>query len=268
MAEELKPRTIRADEETFKKFSQISRETFGNQGQCLSTLIHLYEIEQGKKEIPERQVEIETFQTHLNRLVDMFVNSLQLMNDTELRVKGEFADLLNSKDSVIINLQEEINKKKIKEKELNDLITSMELDKKRIETELKSSKKLIEDYENSIQDKEALNIIMTEQVRALKENQRKAEEIIEQNETLRKEMDEIKNKNQNQEITIEKLNNQLDRTKFEAEKTINEKDSENNRILLQKDINHQLEVENIKKTYQSEIDKYQKKIQELLFKDK
>ena len=79
---ELKVRSLRMDEETFEKFKAIAGEEFGNQGQCLSALVNLYETEKSKLILVDRKLEIESFQMYVNKLNELFVTSLSLNQDT------------------------------------------------------------------------------------------------------------------------------------------------------------------------------------------
>jgi hypothetical protein len=105
----LRGRTIRTSNEAYEKFRQIAQENFESQGQCFSTLINLYELEQGKAVLADRKMEIENFQMHINALLNMFVNSLQMNEDAEERVKASIQDVLNTKDRTIVELQKERN---------------------------------------------------------------------------------------------------------------------------------------------------------------
>jgi len=104
----LKVNSIRATEEVYDKFKQISQQEFENQGQALASLIQLYEIEKGKSTIVERKVEIENYQAHINAIGEMFITSLQLNQDAELRIRSEFEALLLSKDKTIIEKQSKV----------------------------------------------------------------------------------------------------------------------------------------------------------------
>ena len=105
---ELKVRSLRIDENTFEKFKNIAVQEFGNQGQCLSALVNLYETEKSKGLLSDRKTEIESFQLHINKLNELFLSSLSINQDTEERVKSHFEKLLQSKDSIIADLQERL----------------------------------------------------------------------------------------------------------------------------------------------------------------
>ena len=84
---ELKVRSLRIDENTFEKFKNIAVQEFGNQGQCLSALVNLYETEKSKGLLSDRKTEIESFQLHINKLNELFLSSLSINQDIEERVK-------------------------------------------------------------------------------------------------------------------------------------------------------------------------------------
>lgn len=107
MADELKNRSIRIDEDTFSKFKEIASENFANQNECLNELVKVYELDQGKKLLPDRKAEIENFEACLVQIQNAFIHSLEMNYNAELRVKGEFESQLEEKD---LKLQSEVDK--------------------------------------------------------------------------------------------------------------------------------------------------------------
>lgn len=150
---ELKVKSIRADDETYEKFKKLATNEFGNQGQCLTALINIYETETSKVSLVERKMEIESFQDYLNKISGLFLTSLQLNNDAEGRIRDEFARQLTSKDKTIEDLQSKIIKitseKDIITEKYNDTVVKSEESSKRV-LELTDSnntfKSLVEEY--------------------------------------------------------------------------------------------------------------------------
>jgi chromosome segregation ATPase len=162
---DLKVRSFRADDETFEKFKGLATEEFGNQGQCLAALINLYETERSKLVLGERKVEVETFQTHLNRLAELFLASMQLNQDAEARVRGEFERLLISKDKTISDLQTKVA-------EQTAAVKHSEEDAKQARSEYydlydknaqleKQVAKQEKEYAATLSDKDSLNRVLT-----------------------------------------------------------------------------------------------------------
>ena len=162
---DLKVRSFRADDETFEKFKGLATEEFGNQGQCLAALINLYETERSKLVLGERKVEVETFQTHLNRLAELFLASMQLNQDAEARVRGEFERLLISKDKTISDLQTKVAEqaaavKRGEEDTKQARSEYYELYDKNAQLE-KQVAKQEKEYAATLSDKDSLNRVLT-----------------------------------------------------------------------------------------------------------
>lgn len=105
---EIKTRSIRADNDSFEKFKAIA-EGFPNQAQAMAALISTYEVQKSKALIPDRQTEIETFAVHVQKINEIYNHSLILNHDAETRIRAEFQRQLESKDTVIQELQEKLS---------------------------------------------------------------------------------------------------------------------------------------------------------------
>lgn len=109
MANEIKPTTFRVSEEVKEQFNKVIKEQgWKNQDEALSKLIHIQEIEQAKIVISDRKTEIETFETHLHALSEVYRMSLQLNQDAEERIKSAYATTLESNQKMILDLQHKI----------------------------------------------------------------------------------------------------------------------------------------------------------------
>lgn len=248
MEEESKLRSFRADDVTYEKFKSISSSEFESQGQCLSALINTYEIEKSKKIIPDRKVEIENFQTHINKLMEMFIMSLELNKDTQMRVRGEFDSLLKSKDLTMSSLQEEIKNINQKRREIMEHITAMENKSKANEEELEKDKKTIEDLKNTIKNKDIFTSTIKTKLAEANTTIESYKKDITELETLKKKAYVISFEN-------EKLKNEIEKLNFELEKVKGKFEIDRDKMMLEKG-----------KDRQDEIDKYQAKIEELLAK--
>lgn len=100
----MKTRSIRAEETILEQFKEIS-EQFPNQSVALESLLNAYKMQTAKVKVVTRQTEIENFDSHLQALSSAFVNSIELTENTEQRIRIEFQQQLESKDKTIIELQ-------------------------------------------------------------------------------------------------------------------------------------------------------------------
>ena len=143
---ELKVRSLRIDENTFEKFKNIASQEFGNQGQCLTALVNLYETENSKNSLVERKVEIESFQLYVNKLNELFISSLNLNQDAEERVKSNFEKLLVSKDNIIADLQDRLSTSISFAAEFNNNMSTI---KEKLERKESKIKELEDDFKSA-----------------------------------------------------------------------------------------------------------------------
>jgi len=226
MENEIKTRSIRADSETFEKFKLISEE-FPNQAQALASLISVYEIEKSKTILPERQVEIESFASYMQKINEIYNHSLLLNNDAEIRIRGEFERQLKSKDATIQDLQDKVNNAELSQKEIgvmkNTLQREVELSKNRI-TELEKKLAILqEEKEKSDLVIGSLTEVTTEYKIQLKENktlQKENEDLKSIRSKSEKEIAELQYSNETLKKIIEEQKNESNNLKLSQEKDI------------------------------------------------
>lgn len=213
---ELKVKTLRTDDETFDKFKKLASQEFGNQGQCLSALINIYETETAKAVLVERKLEIESFQDYINKISNLFVTSLQLNADAEGRIREEFARQLNVKDQSIESLQEQISKLKedfqkqkdnveeitARNRELEKVNSGLEKDKKTLEGLVAKNDELLEKNKDEIASLASL-------VNEYKSYKNENVELLSQIETFKQQLQEEKNLNKSNELEINSLNKEI-----------------------------------------------------------
>lgn len=248
MADELKNRSIRIDEDTFTKFKEIASENFANQNECLNELVKVYELDQGKKLLPDRKSEIENFEACLVQIQNAFIHSLEMNYNAEIRVRGEFEAQLEEKD---LKLQSELNKSTSYYEEIKSLKETLE--KVKAETE-----KL--NLENQGLN-ESLKVCKKEFV----SNEEKHQKQISDKQDM---IDAFKQTNERNKSDIENLKNKIEANKtkldeFESIKNENDrlkgekKNLEEQLNLLQE--SHKKEIIDLEKQY--ELDKKQAVLQ-------
>lgn len=257
---ELKVKSFRADDDTFEKFKAIANEEFGNQGQCLAALVNLYETEKSKATLIERKIEIESFQSYLNKIGELFLMSLQLNQDAETRIRGEFERLLDSKDRTIVDLQSKV-------KELTVLMETSEIslkDVKEENNELFNKSYMLErtiekqnkDYAATLSDKDSLNKALidscNEKKMEIEELKAVAADATEQLNNLRL----IKEENK-------RLSGEIDNLIKENKKQMEQAELEKEKALLMADKAHQQELNDIHAKHREEIKEYISRIDNL-----
>jgi hypothetical protein len=264
-------KSIRADDETYEKFKVIASEEFGNQGQCLSTLIGLYELEQSKVTLVERKLEINDFQMHLNKIGELFMTSLKLNQDAEIRVRAEFEGLLESKDRMIIDFQGKVDqltdaneysteKLKITDDENIQLFSENIKIKKEMEIDSK-------EHSNMMADKDNLNKALTESCHERKVEIEKLQIEVETHkaqaeelELIRVNVGEIETKNL--ELSKE-LNNQKNDHALEISRLKENAELNKERSLLTIEKTQQKELKELNKQHNEELKGYITKLENL-----
>ena len=248
MSDELNAISFRADEKTYEKFKSISNLEFQDQGQCLAALINTYEIEKSKKLIPCRKLEIENFQTYINKLMEMYILSLEMNNDTQVRVRGEFDSLLKSKDLTISSMQTEVKNLANRRRDIVEQMSAIEKKNKALEEEIEQNKKALDDYDKTVKSKDELIDSLNSKLAELKADLDGCKKDLCELESLKKKINLVYFDNERLKAEIDKLNYEMDKQKSKSE-------IERDKILIEKGMNRQ-----------DEIDKYQRKIEELLLK--
>ena len=152
----MKTRSIRADEETLDKFKALSEE-FNNQGDCLASLIKAYEVNKAKSVLSDVRTNISDYESHINAIQDIFISMLESMQNTDIRVRNEYAVRLEADAKTITDLQ-------------NRLTES--------EAELENAQNLLDINSASLAQLREQNIKADEQINSLQSQIRDKKEII------------------------------------------------------------------------------------------
>jgi chromosome segregation ATPase len=257
------------------KFKVLARDEFGNQGQCLAALLNLYEIEQSKHILVERKLDVESFQAYQNKINELFLMSLQLNSDAEIRIRGEFDRLLDSNSRTIIDLQTKVTELTNANKEHEESVNQTKTENREHRVKIFDLEKVIEkqnkDYFSTLEDKDNLNKLLTDNCNQMKTEievlKSSAEATIEQLKKLN-EM-EVQNTSLTSENT--QLKSEIERQKelseFQKDKAVLEIQKVNQEKLSDLNSKHNEEIKNYIThidTLQKQHELFQKQINELV----
>ena len=288
------PTTFRVTPNTNGKFKELAQSLGFTQDEMLNNLLVSYELENAKALIHNREKEIDEFQSIMNRAINIYLNSLELNQNSELRIKEKYSNEINSKAEIINNLQEKLLEKDKQLSSLKTLLQDISKDYDKSSEEIKSVKDTLETKENLIieykEKIDALTSLVTE-YRGYKEDylnlKSKYESSLQKNSDIKYELKELRLEKSNLEKTIEIINNQLqeykdniNQIKLEHKESIAEKNNEINK--MQKDFEENLLKENeklklhlqeekevLEKTYINNLEKSKLEFDKILFeKDK
>jgi len=107
--DEMKVRSLRASEETFEALKDIVESgNFANQGEALTALVKLWEMDKAKVVMPEESSIITQFNTLAQQMQDQFVALLESANNAREQARTEFAGELQSLQAKIARLDKEL----------------------------------------------------------------------------------------------------------------------------------------------------------------
>ena len=235
-----KPTTFRVTIEDKEKFDQFSKENRINQAEMFDALIQNYEMAQAKTAIPERGKEIETFQDTLNKISGMFINSLEINQTSEARIRDTLSLELTTKDQTIYDLQ-----KHKENTEIGNQITAGQLnalDKKVKEYELMLDKSAVD-----LDDKNTEISQQREQINALTVLVAESQGFRAENKALTKSNQDLTTEQSATMAVINDLNNELasarDQTDFYKKEMQEQKDARKKEIEASRQENREIRSE-------------------------
>jgi len=124
------PTSFRLDIDVLNSFKELAKAHNFTQNETMQNLLDVFELQNAKKSLIERKKEIETFEDYLQKMVSLYLNSLQLNQDGENRIREELSKQISAKDKTIQDLHEKTEnydvKLKIQREELSESSRKLE----------------------------------------------------------------------------------------------------------------------------------------------
>ena len=116
---ETKPQTFRLSEDAAAKFKQISDQFGYTQAQTFDNLLRVFELQDAKTHLPDQERQIDEFDAHAQRLVKLYIETLEQNRNMEDIIRDEFQKRLANSEATIIELREKntLNQATIKDYE-------------------------------------------------------------------------------------------------------------------------------------------------------
>lgn len=173
MADDIaKVTSMRLNEEDLTKFKEFAVENKLSQQQAFNSLIASAELEKAKNNLGDRAKEIEAFRDTVNKLLNFYINSLEINHTTEKRIKDELSEKLSKE-------------LKMKTDSILDLQINLEVAEKRLAQEKERARKVIE---NNVELEEKLLIANAE----IKDKAKIIDKTNSYNNTLQEQLEEHK----------------------------------------------------------------------------
>lgn len=242
----LKTRSFRISEETIAKFKEMTEEIGGNQDEVLAKLIETYEFQKGKVILTDKKEDIEKFEQYMGIVTRMYMSSLEDNQNTEELVRGQFQGLLNSKDSIIQDLQARLAEQRIMAENAVAEQSRTEVALSELQKEFDTLTNLVTEKEHLLEEIKENRDTYKEQVLSLFAQVEESKSTVNKMKNLEEEIKELK-----EQLRVEE--NKLEKVKLEQDKKL---------LKIQGDYQEQLN--SIKESKNNEIEEYQIKYKELL----
>ena len=255
------------DEESFK---QYLKENGYTQAEGFKNLVALMELDNAKEQLSDRAKEIDTFRDTVNKLIGFYINSLEVNQVAEERIREEVKKELSTKDNIISNLQEQLQEQKEKIEEIKAESKEISKENKALASE---KEKAFEDIKAKEKENETLagnNKMLQEQVITLNGIITEYKDLKDLNIKLEAENKELKGTHQKFKTELEQLNNKLtnstDMLKFYKEPVAELKAEvkELNKSIIDKENNYKAEIKALEEKNIKELDKVKAELQEKL----
>ena len=255
------------DEESFKQYLKDNGYT---QAEGFKNLVALMELDNAKEQLSDRAKEIDTFRDTVNKLIGFYINSLEVNQVAEERIREEVKKELSTKDNIISNLQEQLQEQKEKIEEIKAESKEISNNNKALASE---KEKAFEDIKAKEKENETLagnNKMLQEQVITLNSIITEYKDLKDLNIKLEAENKELKGTHQSFKNELEQLNNKLinadDMLKFYKEQVAELKAEvkELNKSIIDKENNYKAEIKALEEKNIKELDKVKAELEEKL----
>ena len=210
--DEMKARSFRMTDEIAEKFRAICND-FPNQNVALQNLITAYEVQNASVVLTDRQTDITDYNSHIQALQTAFLQSLEITENAETRIRAEFQKQLASKDQTIQELQERLQNAEVQKQtaeehsaDMNEKLSTLgketahQIDS--INEKLQSSENELRIAREQIADKQALLDEKSKQLMQMQQDYARLPE-------LELKLKTTEQAQQNAENTVKELQKQL-----------------------------------------------------------
>jgi chromosome segregation ATPase len=227
---DLKATSFRLNEEDLEKFKQfMDNEGIKTQAEGFKAIMQSVEMAKAKGMIKDRAKEIEVFQDTINNLMSYFLNSLNVNQTSEERIREELQKELSTKDNTISALYEQVQELKADNETFKGNEKIKETIIKQASEEVKKLQKDIEDKQSQLDIANRNNNNLQDQVaeyKQYKDNYKTIEKELEQLKAEHEALKDTNNKLTNDNVLLnDKVKNNSDMIEFYKSNNVELKDN-------------------------------------------
>lgn len=206
---DIKATSFRVNDDDIAKFKEFAEKEGYNQAEAFKSVMQTVEMAKAKSLIKDRAKEIEVFQDTINNLMSMFLNSLNVNQASEERIREELSLELQTKDNTISNLYEQLQEVKADNKVLKDSNKESNDNLKVANEEIKKLNNDILDKTKNIDKLNSNNDLLQEQLKEYKQYKDNYKNLANELEQLKAELEDLKDNSNKLSNNNELLNNKV-----------------------------------------------------------
>lgn len=250
--------TFRLNEEEIEKFKAFTDEYNISQADGFAKLIEAMEISKAKAMVSDRAKEIESMESHLNAIQNIYLTALEINQNAETTIKENYSKELTSKDQIIIDLQDKIKSlKEVAEQSKEVEKTNKELNKS-IDDVTKQLEDKIEEIKKVNESNSTLNGIVAE----YKGYKATNTELEKTNTKLKEEILDGATANKDLSNKLVAVQNELDNIKDFYQQQLKEVKADHKQTLADNSQTYENSIKEIKLEHKSEVQEIKKENKE------
>ena len=165
---DIKATSFRVSDEDIAKFKEFADKEGYNQAEAFKSIMQTVEMAKAKNIIKDRAKEVEVFQNTINDLMSYFLNSLNVNQTSEERIREELSQELQTKDNTISTMYDQLQEVKAENKALKDNAKELNDNIKIINEEVKKLNNDILDKNKNIDKLNSNNDLLQENLQEYK----------------------------------------------------------------------------------------------------
>lgn len=161
---EVKQTNFRINQDTADAFRRFCEENGMNQAQGFDHVMQVVELDKAKATTPGRATEIEGFEKSVKDIMAAYLNSIEINNNAEARIREQFASSLDRKDKTIDELRTKVEELQASKADAETARAEAEKAQAAAEEREKNATEQMEAAKKTASDQERINSMLTVQL--------------------------------------------------------------------------------------------------------
>lgn len=216
---DIRQTNFRVDTESANAFRAFCEENGYNQAQGFDHLIQVLELNKAKTSIEGRLTEITTFEEYIKKIMDSYLTSLQIAQNTEERVREDYKTDIALRDKALADNEQKIIER---DEKINQLTSETQNSQKIAKEALQSAenaKKQAESASQIASEKEKINSMLSSKLAEAEEKLSGYDKLKSEEESLKKNISDLQHSNELAKAETNHLKEQYDNTVKQLQET-------------------------------------------------